>query len=135
MAVHTGEAEVRENDYFGRAVNRVARILEIGHGGQILVSGSARELLHGSLPEGVELLDLGEHRLKDLERPEHVYQLVHSDLSEEHPPLRSLDHLPHNLPIQLTSFVGRESEISEIGRGSCWPRRRRRRLPPRNSRR
>ncbi|HKU69032.1 MAG TPA: adenylate/guanylate cyclase domain-containing protein [Candidatus Baltobacteraceae bacterium] len=114
MALHTGSVEERDGDYFGPAVNRVARLLAIGHGGQVLVSGAAAELLQSELPAQSGLRDLGEHRLKDLAQPEHVYQLVASDLPQEFPALRSLDVLPNNLPLQATSFVGREHVVSEI---------------------
>ena len=114
MAVHTGIADERDGDYFGPTVNRVARLLAVGHGGQVLVSGAAAELLQSDLPAQSGLRDLGEHRLKDLARPEHVYQLVASDLPQEFPPLRSLDVLPNNLPLQATSFVGREHVVAEI---------------------
>jgi predicted ATPase/class 3 adenylate cyclase len=113
-AIHTGTAEERDGDYFGPAVNRVARLLAIGHGGQVLVSGVTADLVQGVLPPRASLRDLGEHRLKDLARPEQVYQLLAPDLTTEFPQLRSLDALPNNLPRMLTSFVGRESEISEI---------------------
>lgn len=114
MALHSGIAETREGDYFGPAVNRVARLLAIGHGGQILVSSATTELLQGEMPADASLRDLGAHRLKDLARPEHVYQLVAPELPFEFPPLHSLDALPNNLPQQLSSFVGRDEDISEI---------------------
>ena len=114
MAIHSGEAQVRDGDYFGRAVNRVARLLAIGHGGQVLVSRAAGALLLEAPTQNTTLRDVGEHRLKDLERPERVYQLAHPDLLGEFPPLRSLDALPHNLPQQLTSLVGRERELAEV---------------------
>jgi predicted ATPase/class 3 adenylate cyclase len=114
MALHTGSASEREGDYFGPAVNRVARLLTIGHGGQVLVSGTAADLLQGAMPPQSSLRDLGAQRLKDLARPEQVYQLVTSDLPQSFPALRSLDQLPNNLPPQLTSFVGREDEVAEI---------------------
>ena len=113
-AIHTGTADERDGDYFGPAVNRVARLLAIGHGGQILVSGVTTDLVQGALPSQATLRDLGEHRLRDLARPEQVYQLLSPDLVADFPPLRSLDVLPNNLPQQLTSFVGREAEIAEI---------------------
>jgi predicted ATPase len=113
-AVHTGTADEREGDYFGPAVNRVARLLAIGHGGQVLVSGVATDLAQGALPTRASLRDLGRHRLKDLARPERVYQLLVPDLPENFPPLRSLDVLPNNLPRQLTTFVGREAEVDAI---------------------
>jgi predicted ATPase len=114
MALHTGTADEREGDYFGPAVNRVARLLAIGHGGQVLVSGVAADLVVADLPPQASLRDLGEHRLKDLSRPEQVYQLLAPGLSAEFPALRSLDVMPNNLPGTLTSFVGREREIAEI---------------------
>ncbi len=113
-AIHTGTADERDGDYFGPAVNRVARLLAIGHGGQVLVSGVTADLVQGDLPPQASLRDLGAHRLRDLARPEYVYQLLAPDLVAEFPLLRSLDVLPNNLPLQLTSFVGREAEIAEI---------------------
>ena len=113
-AIHTGTADERNGDYFGPAVNRVARLLAIGHGGQVLVSGVSADLVQGELPSQASLRDLGEHRLKDLARPEYVYQLLAPDLTAEFPPLRSLDSLPNNLPRMLTSFVGRDAEVAEI---------------------
>jgi predicted ATPase/class 3 adenylate cyclase len=114
MAVHTGTAEEREGDYFGPTVNRVARLLAIGNGGQILVSGVTTDLVQGSLPAQASLQDLGAHRLRDLTYPEQVYQLVARGLRVEFPALRSLEVLPNNLPLQLTSFVGRDGEVAEI---------------------
>lgn len=114
MALHTGSASEREGDYFGPAVNRVARLLGIGHGSQVLVSGTSTDLLQGVMPPQSSLRDLGAQRLKDLARPEQVYQLIAPDLPQTFPPLRSLDQLPNNLPPQLTSFVGREDEVAAI---------------------
>jgi predicted ATPase/class 3 adenylate cyclase len=114
MAVHTGSANERDGDYFGPALNRVARLLAIGHGGQVLVSGTSTDLLQGTMPPQSSLHDLGTHRLKDLAQPEQVYQLVAEGLAQSFPALLSLDRLPNNLPPQLTSFVGREKEIAEI---------------------
>ena len=113
-AIHTGTADERDGDYFGPAVNRVARLLAIGHGGQMLVSGVTSDLVQGALPPRVSLHDLGEHRLKDLARPERVYQIIAPDLAADFPPLHSLGTFANNLPLQLTSFVGRETEIAEI---------------------
>jgi predicted ATPase/class 3 adenylate cyclase len=113
-AVHTGTADERDGDYFGPALNRVARLLAIGHGGQVLVSGITTELVEGALPAQASLRDLGAHRLKDLARPEQVYQLIAPDLVVDFPPLRSLQILPNNLPPQLSTFVGREAEIGAI---------------------
>ncbi len=116
MALHTGEGELRGSDYYGPAVNRCARLRGIAHGGQTLLSSATAELVRDALPEGVSLRPLGLHRLKDLQRPEQVFQLLHPDLPDEFPPLRSLDVLPNNLPIQLTSFIGREREMAEVRR-------------------
>ena len=116
MAVHTGAGDERDGDYFGPALNRTARLLSIGHGGQILVSLATEELLQDSLAEDVSLRDLGDHRLKDLSKPQHVFQLDHPGLDAEHPPLRSLDAFSHRLPVQLTSFVGREEELEEVAK-------------------
>ncbi|MBV9647461.1 MAG: AAA family ATPase [Candidatus Eremiobacteraeota bacterium] len=114
MALHTGTADERDGDYFGPAVNRVARLLVIGHGGQVLVSGVTSDLVHGSMPAQTTLRDLGEHRLKDLARAEQVYQLVAPGLEETFPALCSLEALPNNLPQQVSSFVGRDDEVAEI---------------------
>ncbi|HXW75894.1 MAG TPA: adenylate/guanylate cyclase domain-containing protein, partial [Candidatus Eremiobacteraceae bacterium] len=114
MAIHTGHTDERDGDYFGPAVNRVARLLGIGHGGQVLVSGASADLAQGELPPRAALRDLGAHRLKDLTHPEQVYQLVAPALPAEFPPLRSLEGLPNNLPLQITSFVGRELEILTV---------------------
>ncbi len=116
MAVHTGAAEFRDNDYFGQALNRVSRILSSGHGGQTLLSLAAEALVRDNLPEGVRLRHLGEHRLRDLARPEHIYQLLANDLPSDFPPLRSLENVPNNLPVQLTNFIGREREMEEAKR-------------------
>jgi predicted ATPase/class 3 adenylate cyclase len=114
MAVHVGHADERGGDYFGPSVNRVARLLAIGYGGQVLVSGAAADLAQGEMPAQSGLRDLGLHRLKDLAQPEQVYQLVVPDLPQKFFPLRSLDALPNNLPLQLTSFIGRETEIERV---------------------
>mgnify|MGYP001315119164 CR=1 FL=1 len=114
MAIHSGSLEEDHGDYVGPAVNRVARLLAIGHGGQVLLSRVTTDLVQGSLPTRATLRDLGEHRLRDLARPEHVYQLLAPDLGADFPPLRSLQVLPNNLPLQLSTFVGREMETSAI---------------------
>ena len=114
MAVHTGAPELREGDYFGLALNRVARLRDAAHGGQILVSLAAEELVRDALPEGTSLRTLGEHRLRDLTRPERVFQILDSRLPDDFPPLRTLDTLPNNLPRHLTSFVGRRSDVAEV---------------------
>ena len=114
MAVHTGVAELRDSDYFGPALNRVARLLAAGHGGQTLLSLATEELVHDRLPASSALRDLGENRLKDLARPERIYELLIEGLEVKFPPLRSLEIFPNNLPVQLTSFIGREKELGEI---------------------
>jgi predicted ATPase/class 3 adenylate cyclase len=113
-ALHTGEAEERDNDYFGQTLNRVARLLSIGHGGQVLLSLVTAELVRDTLPDGVTLKEMGEQRLKDLTRPESVFQLMHASLPDTFPPLNSLDLHPHNLPTQLTPLIGREKELETV---------------------
>jgi predicted ATPase/class 3 adenylate cyclase len=112
MGIHTGEGTLGGDDYLGIDVNRAARIGAAGHGGQLLVSGPATALIEHSLPAGTELRDLGAHRLKDLAHPEHIYQVVIAGLPNEFPALRSMDARPNNLPLQLTSLVGRTEEIA-----------------------
>jgi predicted ATPase/class 3 adenylate cyclase len=114
VGLHTGDAEYREGDYHGPAVNRAARLMTAGHGGQVLVSGATAALVGRRLPEGAELVALGEHRLRDLGRPEQLYQLAHPDLPRRFPPLRTLDAFPGNLPLQVSSFIGREREIARV---------------------
>lgn len=114
MALHAGAAESRDGDYFGPSLNRVARILSIGHGGQILASTVAAVLAGDGLSAAVDLIDLGSHRLRDIDRPEQVYQVVVDDLQRSFPPLRSLSTRRSNLPLALTSFVGREKELAEL---------------------
>jgi predicted ATPase/class 3 adenylate cyclase len=116
MALHTGAAEERDGDYFGQALNRVARILAAAHGGQVLLSLPTEELVRDHLPPGVQLRQLGEHRLRDLARPEHLYQLVAPNLPSEFTTLRSLESVANNLPVQLTNFIGREREMAEVKR-------------------
>jgi predicted ATPase/class 3 adenylate cyclase/Tfp pilus assembly protein PilF len=114
MALHTGAAEERDGDYFGPPVNRVARLLSAGHGGQVLLSLPTQELVRDRLPPDVELSYLGERRLKDLFRPERVFQLIAPDVPSEFPPLRTLEGRPNNLPLQPTPLVGRQREVEEI---------------------
>ena len=113
MGLHTGELERTVDGVVGYAINRTARIAAAGHGGQVLLSDTTRALVAVDLPPGLDLRDLGEHRLKDLRAPERLAQLVIDDLASEFPPLRSLDVRPNNLPTQLTTFVGRERELAE----------------------
>jgi predicted ATPase/class 3 adenylate cyclase len=114
IALHTGEADLREGDYYGSEVNRCARLRALAYGGQVLLSQATYVLVRDALPSGVGVRDLGEHRLKDLQRPEHAFQLVLPNLPSDFPPLKSLDAQPNNLPGQLTSFIGREREIVEV---------------------
>ncbi|MFN2255003.1 MAG: adenylate/guanylate cyclase domain-containing protein [Candidatus Promineifilaceae bacterium] len=114
MGLHAGEAQARGDDYFGTAVNRASRLMSAANGGQVLLSAAAAEMVAGRLPDGVSLRDLGEHRLKDLLRPEHIFQLVHPGLPADFPPIASLNRQPNNLPMQPSIFVGRETELDEI---------------------
>jgi predicted ATPase/class 3 adenylate cyclase len=114
IGVHTGEAEFRDGDYYGSALNRAARLMASAHGGQIVVSRVIAELVRDDLAAGVELVDLGEHHLRDLSRPEQVFQVAGPGLERDFPRLASLDVLPGNLPVQPTSFVGRDDDIAAI---------------------
>src|SRR5215204_3154934 len=114
MALHTGAAQERDGVYFGPPLNRVARLLSAAHGGQVLLSLPTQELVRDVLPLDSELRDLGEHRLKDLARPERVYQLVAPDLPADFPSLRTLESRPNNLPMQPTLLVGREREVEDV---------------------
>jgi Adenylate and Guanylate cyclase catalytic domain len=114
IGVHTGEAELRDGDYYGSAVNRCARIRAIGHGGQTLLSEATAALVRDDLPSASSLVDLGEHRLKDLARPERVFQLASANLQIDFPPLASLDARPNNLPVQPTPLIGRQQEIEAV---------------------
>jgi predicted ATPase/class 3 adenylate cyclase len=113
MGLHTGEAVPVGSDYVGLDVHRASRICGAGHGGQILLSYATKTLIEGSLPPGVAVRDLGEHRLKDLQRPERLFQVLAEGLPDRFPPLRSIDLAPNNLPTQVTSFVGRARELEE----------------------
>ncbi len=111
MGLHTGEPLRSDSRLIGIDVHRAARISAAGHGGQILVSAAAQALLGSEIPGDVTLRDLGEHRLKDLPAPEHLYQVEAEGLHDSFPPVRSLDTLPNNLPRQLSTFIGRENEL------------------------
>jgi predicted ATPase/class 3 adenylate cyclase/DNA-binding CsgD family transcriptional regulator len=112
MALHTGEAEPRDDGtYAGAVLNRCARLRALAHGGQVLVSDATRDMVVDQLEDGARLVDLGLHRLRDLSRPERVWQLVAPGLVADHPPLRSLDSVPNNLPAQLSSFIGRDGDV------------------------
>ena len=116
IGVHTGEIQLRdEGNYAGPAINRTARLRDLGHGGQTLLSGATEQLVVDRLPEGVWLTELGTHPLRDLPRPERVVQLCHPDLVNEFPPLRvSKAVVSQRLPVQLTSFVGRDKELTQV---------------------
>ncbi|MBV9852517.1 MAG: tetratricopeptide repeat protein [Armatimonadetes bacterium] len=113
MALHTGAAEERDGDYFGASLGRVSRLLSAAHGGQVLLSLAAAEACE-ALPDGVTLRDLGTHRLRGLAQPERILQVVRLGLRDDFPPLRSLNAFSHNLPAPLTSFIGREREMTEV---------------------
>ncbi|HTS21196.1 MAG TPA: tetratricopeptide repeat protein [Casimicrobiaceae bacterium] len=114
MALHSGAAEQRDGDYYGPALNRAARLMAAGHGGQILLSLSTAELVRDHLPPNVTLRDMGERRLKDLIRPERVFQLTGAELHADFPPLKTLDARPNNLPAQPTPLIGREDAVRAI---------------------
>ena len=115
MGIHTGEAQVVDNQYSGyTTLAATQRIMSAGHGGQILISGATTNSYAMLFQADSELVDLGEKRLKDILRPEHLYQVKITGLPTTFPPLRTLDFFPNNLPVQLTSFVGRENEIAEL---------------------
>jgi predicted ATPase/class 3 adenylate cyclase len=114
IGIHTGEATFGGDNYIGPDLHRASRIAAAGHGGQVLVSETTRALVEGSLPEGVTLRDLGEHRLKDLSRPEHMFQAIAPDLPSDFPAPRAAEAERRALPRQLTTFVGRERERREV---------------------
>lgn len=114
MGMHTGEAVLGGDNYVGLDVHRAARVSAAGHGGQVLLSETTKALADRSLPAGVSLRDLGQHRLKDLPTPEHIYQLELDGLPADFPQIRSLDARPNNLPVPVTTFVGRERQIAQI---------------------
>ena len=114
IGMHTGEASLGTDSYVGLNVHRASRIASVGHGGQVLLSSVTRALIEEELPSGVGLRDLGEHRLRDLERPEHLWQLAIDGLPSEFPPIGSYGETPNNLPTRLTTFLGREAEIAEV---------------------
>jgi predicted ATPase/class 3 adenylate cyclase len=112
MALHSGTAELRDGDYFGPALNRLARLLSAGHGGQVLLSAATYELCREEAPADVAFRDLGERRLHDLQSPLRVFQAEHPEWPGSFPPLRTLDDRPHNLPVQATPLLGREAEVA-----------------------
>jgi len=114
MGLHIGVAELRDGDYYGQAVNRAARLAAAAHGGQVVASASTADLARDDLGTEVDVVDLGEHRLRDLGRPERIVQVNHPDLPADFPPLRSLDAYPGNLPVQRSAFIGRREELADI---------------------
>jgi predicted ATPase/class 3 adenylate cyclase len=114
--LHTGSIEHRDNDYFGSAVNRGARIMSAAHGGQVIVSQAVVDSIADRLPDAVTLRDLGSVRLRDLSRPERVYQVLHPRLRQDFPALRSLEATPNNLPQQVSTFIGREDVLEQVKR-------------------
>ena len=114
MGLHTGEPVRAAEGYVGMDVHRAARLAHAGHGGQVLLSPTTTSLVEHDLPDGVRLKDLGEHRLKDLQHPLRISQLIITELASDFTPLQTLDALPNNLPPQLTTFVGRDDEIARV---------------------
>ncbi|MEJ2710932.1 MAG: adenylate/guanylate cyclase domain-containing protein [Anaerolineales bacterium] len=114
MGLHSGVSQERDGDYYGTEPNRAARIMDLAYGGQVLISEVTAALIRNSLPPQAGLVSLGAHRLKGLANPEEIYQLHHPTLRAEFPALRSLEAYQHNLPVQLTSFIGRENELAQI---------------------
>ncbi len=114
MGLHTGEPQLTAEGYVGLDVHRAARLMSAGHGGQVLLSQTTRDLVEHDLPEGVSLRDLGEHRLKDLGRPQRLFQLVIAGLSADFPALKTVDASPNNLPVQSTALIGRKQEVAAV---------------------
>jgi predicted ATPase len=114
MGVHSGAADERHGDYLGPTLNRAARLMAAAHGGQVVCSLATAELAGVAMSEDVGLVDLGEHRLRDLARAEHVFQVTHPTLPSQIKPLRSLDAYPSNLPIQISAFIGRERQLEKV---------------------
>jgi predicted ATPase/class 3 adenylate cyclase len=114
MGLHTGEPQRTAEGYVGLDVHHAARVMSVGHGGQVVLSRTTRDLVEHALPKGVILRDLGQHRLKDLQQKSHLFQLVIAGLPVDFPPLFTLDSSPHNLPIQPTPFIGREREVAAV---------------------
>ena len=116
MGLHTGEAPLVGNEYIGLDVHHAARVSSAAHGGQVVISDATRALVDHHLSDGLGIRDLGTHRLKDLARPERLFQLVIEGVPDQFPPLRTLDSTPNNLPTQLTSFIGREGDVADARR-------------------
>jgi class 3 adenylate cyclase len=114
MGLHTGEPLRTAEGYVGLDVHHAARIMSSGHGGQVVLSQTTRDLVEQALPDGTSLRDLGAHQLKDLHQPSHLFQLVSEGLPIDFPPLKTLDSSPNNLPLQPTPFLGREKEVDAV---------------------
>jgi predicted ATPase/class 3 adenylate cyclase/DNA-binding CsgD family transcriptional regulator len=114
MGLHTGEVEVYGEEYFGAPLHRCARLMDSAHGGQTVLSAVTAALVSHSLPPGVWLKDLGEHRLRDLIRSERIYQMVRAGQPTDFSPLRTLTAIPNNLPMQVTAFIGREPQLQAV---------------------
>src|SRR5215217_9439353 len=114
MALHTAAATPQDGDYLAPGLNRLARLLAAAHGGQVLLSLATQDLARDALPPGAGLRDLGEHPLRDLYRPERVFQLIHPDLPADFPSIRTLATRPNNLPLQPTPFLGREEQVGHV---------------------
>lgn len=115
IGLHTGPAEAQEGDYVvSHTLNRVARVMSAGHGGQILLTSVVAELVGIKLPKDTSLRDLGEHQMKGMAQCEHIFQLISPDLPADFPPLQTRERTPHNLPLSTSSFIGREREIESI---------------------
>src|SRR5262245_31998560 len=111
MGLHTGTGTLIGDQYESQPLNRCARLMGVAHGGQVLISETVEPLVRDALSDGVHVVDLGEHRLRDLNRPMRVFQVVHPELTRDFPALTSVDAFPGNLPLQVSSFVGREREL------------------------
>ena len=114
IGLHTDEAVVVNDNYVSQPVNRCSRLMTAAHGGQAVISGATESLVRHQLPDGMELVDLGEHRLRDLGRPIRVFELIRTGSREDFPPLRTLDAFPGNLPAQVSSFIGRQAEVAKV---------------------
>jgi predicted ATPase/class 3 adenylate cyclase len=115
MGLHTGSAQLHGSDYRGYlTMAKVQRVMSVAYGGQVLLSNASAELLHNELPQGITLRDMKEHRLKGLPDPERLWQMVAPDLQSDFPPLLSLKEIPNNLPVQLSTFIGREKEVGQV---------------------
>ena len=121
IGLHTDEAViVDDTGYASLPINRCARLMTAAHGGQTVVSGATEMLMRGQRPDGMELVDLGEHRLRDLGQPTRIFELVGDGAREKFPPLRTLDSFPGNLPAQVSSFIGRKDDVARVARSTRY---------------